>query len=88
MSAAVTTKRLPDRSYRRVMLLGSVFVVAACGLGYELIAGAVSTYLIGDPVTQFSLVVGAFLSAMGLGAYLSRHVRRDLRAGAPRLRRR
>lgn len=78
MTAAAATSRLPDRSHRRVLLLGSVFLVAACGLGYELIAGAVSSYLIGDPVTQFSLVVGAFLSAMGLGAYLSKHVRRDL----------
>ena len=78
MSAPGSTERLPDRRYRRVLLLGSVFVVAACGLGYELIAGAVSTYLIGDPVTQFSLVVGAFLSAMGLGAYLSQHIRRNL----------
>jgi len=78
MTAASATARLPDRAHRRVLLLGSVFLVAACGLGYELIAGAVSSYLIGDPVTQFSLVVGAFLSAMGLGAYLSKHVRRDL----------
>lgn len=72
--------RLPDRDYRRVLLLGSVFVVSACGLGYELTAGAVSSYLLGDPVTQFSLVIGAFLSAMGLGAYLAKHIRRNLLA--------
>lgn len=77
-ASARPSARLPDRDYRRVLLLGSVFVVAACGLGYELVAGAVSTYVIGDPVTQFSLVVGAFLSAMGIGAYLSQHIRRDL----------
>ena len=62
----------------RVLLLGSVFVVAACGLVYELVAGALGSYLLGDAVTQFSLVIGVFLSAMGVGSWLSRFVRRDL----------
>ena len=62
----------------RAVLLASVFAVAACGLVYELVAGAVSSYLIGDAVTQFSLVVGVFLSAMGLGSYLSKFIERRL----------
>ena len=57
-----------------VALLVSVFVVAACGLVYELAAGALASYLLGDSVTQFSLVIGLYLSAMGLGAWLSRYV--------------
>jgi spermidine synthase len=77
MASAVSTK-LPDRDYRRVLLLASIFVVAACGLAYEVIAAAISSYLIGDAVTQFSLVVGAFLCAMGVGAYLSKHVQTNL----------
>jgi spermidine synthase len=48
--------------------------VAACGLVYELIAAAASTYLLGDSITQFSVVIGVYLAAMGLGSYLSRHV--------------
>ncbi|MCK7490554.1 MAG: hypothetical protein MZW92_01210 [Comamonadaceae bacterium] len=32
-------------------LLFSVFVIASCGLAYELIAGALSSYLLGDSVT-------------------------------------
>ncbi len=63
---------------RRFVLLASVFVVAACGLVYELVAGAVSSYLMGDAVTQFSLVIGVFLCAMGVGSYLARFVQRDL----------
>src|ERR1700733_820260 len=50
----------------------NVFVVAICGLVYELLAGTLGSYLLGDSVTQFSLVIGLYLSAMGLGAYLSR----------------
>lgn len=55
-------------------LLVSVFVIASCGLIYELVAGALSSYLLGDSVTQFSTVIGTYLFAMGLGSWLSRHV--------------
>jgi spermidine synthase len=61
-----------------VALLASVFVVAACGLVYELAAGALASYLLGDSVLQFSTVIGAYLFAMGLGSWLSRHVERQL----------
>jgi spermidine synthase len=62
----------------RPVLLASVFAVAACGLVYELVAGAISSYLLGDAVTQFSLVVGVFLCAMGLGSYLSKFITKRL----------
>jgi spermidine synthase len=55
-------------------LLASVFVIAACGLVYELIAGAAASYLLGDSVTQFSIVIGTYLAAMGVGSYLSRYI--------------
>lgn len=55
----------------------AVFLISACGLVYELVAGALASYVLGDSVTQFSTVIGAYLSALGLGAWLSRHVERD-----------
>lgn len=61
-----------------VALLVSVFVVAACGLVYELAAGALASYLLGDSILQFSTVIGAYLFAMGIGSYLSRHFDRQL----------
>ena len=61
-----------------VALLASVFVVAACGLVYELCAGALASYLLGDSVLQFSTVIGAYLFAMGLGSWASRHLREPL----------
>ncbi|NUB45292.1 polyamine aminopropyltransferase [Fertoebacter nigrum] len=59
---------------REVWLLGATFLVAVAGLIYELIAATLSSYLLGDSVRQFSLVIGVFLAAMGLGAWLSRFV--------------
>lgn len=62
----------------RHALLFSVFVIASCGLAYELIAGALSSYLLGDSVMQFSTVIGTYLFAMGVGSWLSRYITRDL----------
>ena len=59
-------------------LLISVFVIASCGLIYELIAGALASYLLGDSVTQFSTIIGTYLFAMGIGSWLSRYVVRGL----------
>ncbi|MEP0249554.1 MAG: spermidine synthase, partial [Roseobacter sp.] len=53
-----------------VWLLVATFIVAIAGLVYELIAATASSYLLGDSVKQFSLVIGVFLSAMGVGAWL------------------
>ncbi len=63
---------------RTGVLLIAVFTIATCGLIYELLAGTIASYLLGDSVTQFSTVIGAYLFSMGLGSYLSRYFRRDL----------
>jgi len=67
----------PRPALARVLFL-SAFAIATCGLIYELIAGSMASYLLGDSVTQFSLIIGAYLSAMGVGSWLSRYVERDL----------
>jgi spermidine synthase len=59
---------------KRILIL-SVFVVASCGLAYELIAGALSSYLLGDSILQFSTIIGCYLFAMGVGAHFSKYVR-------------
>lgn len=63
-----------------VALLASVFVIAACGLVYELTAAALSSYLLGDSVLQFSTIIGTYLFAMGVGSWLSRYFERQLPA--------
>ena len=60
---------MPARSSpAELTLLAAVFVVAACGLVYELAAGALASYLLGDSVPQFSTVIGSCLFAMGIGS--------------------
>ena len=60
------------------LLYINVLLIATCGLIYELLAGTLGSYLLGDSVTQFSLVIGLYLSAMGVGAWLSRRLDNDL----------
>lgn len=60
------------------LLYLNVLAIATCGLIYELLAGTLASYLLGDSVTQFSLVIGIYLSAMGLGAWLSRYIEKHL----------
>jgi spermidine synthase len=73
-AAAAPTRIQPAE----LALLVSVFVVAACGLLYELAAGALASYLLGDSVLQFSTVIGTYLFAMGIGSWLSQFVKRQL----------
>ena len=61
-----------------ILLFVSILLIAACGLIYELIAGTLASYLVGDSVFQFSTVIGCYLFAMGIGSAMSRYVRRGL----------
>jgi spermidine synthase len=77
--SAVLPASAPQRiAPGEVALLAAVFVVAACGLVYELAAGALASYLLGDSVLQFSTVIGTYLFAMGIGSWLSRLIERQL----------
>ena len=77
MSDPVAEQAAPIRPVE-VALLASVFVVAACGLVYELAAGTLASYLLGDSILQFSTVIGTYLFAMGVGSWLSRYLERQL----------
>jgi spermidine synthase len=61
-----------------ILLFISVLLIAACGLIYELVAGTLASYLLGDSVLQFSTVIGTYLFAMGIGSALSRYLNRGL----------
>ncbi|TXS30657.1 polyamine aminopropyltransferase [Streptomyces sp. ms191] len=68
--------RLPVRpSAVRYPVLAVVFVCAACGLVYELELVALASYLIGDSVTQASVVLSVMVFAMGVGSLLAKRLR-------------
>ena len=60
------------------LLFLNVIIIATCGLIYELLAGTLASYVLGDSVTQFSLIIGIYLSAMGVGSWLSGFLDKNL----------
>jgi spermidine synthase len=67
----INMKRVP-------LLFLNVVIIATCGLIYELIAATSASYVLGDSVTQFSLIIGIYLSAMGVGSWISGYLEKDL----------
>lgn len=61
-----------------LLLLFSVFIIATCGLVYELVAGALASYLLGDSVKQFSFIIGVYLFSMGVGSYFAKFIKKNL----------
>ncbi|MDQ0795438.1 polyamine aminopropyltransferase [Streptomyces sp. B1I3] len=71
-----STTRLPVRPRTgRLLVLAAVFICAACGLVYELELVALASYLIGDSVTQASVVLSVMVFAMGIGSLLAKRLR-------------
>ncbi|MFG3057639.1 polyamine aminopropyltransferase [Streptomyces sp. NPDC048231] len=65
----------------RFLVLAGVFVCAACGLVYELELVALASYLIGDSVTQTSVVLSVMVFAMGIGSLAAKRLRCRAAAG-------
>lgn len=59
-------------------LIIATFFVAIASIVYELVIGGISSYLLGNSVWQFSITIGLFMTAMGLGALISKYIIKDL----------
>lgn len=56
----------------------TTLIISGCSICYELIISAVSSYLVGDSTLQYSVTIGLYMCAMGLGSYLSKFMKKDL----------
>jgi spermidine synthase len=57
-------------------VLAAVFTCAACGLVYELALVALGSYLVGNSVTQASIVLSVMVFAMGVGSLAAKPLQR------------
>src|SRR5690606_5761945 len=73
--AAPVSLSIPAR-VARALVLAAVFTCAACGLVYELALVALGSYLMGNSVTQASIVLSVMVFAMGVGSLLAKPLRR------------
>lgn len=70
-----TTSQTSPLSPRQMsVLVVAIFVAGLCSIVYELLIGTASSYFLGDSIRQFSITIGLFMAAMGLGSYLSRQL--------------
>ena len=67
-----------NKNFNGKLLLVTTLLISICSMIYELIISSISSYLQGDSITQFSITIGLYMSAMGIGSYLSKHIKNKL----------
>ena len=63
-------------TFLRAVILLCVFMSGASSIVAEYSISTLSSYLIGDTIASWSIVIGFFMLFMGLGSYLAKHVER------------
>ncbi len=62
----------------KTILIISVFIAGLCSIIYELLISTTSSYFLGDSIKQFSITIGIYMAAMGIGSFLSKWFHKDL----------
>lgn len=70
MEVAETTRNKKTSLF--VYLLAMTLVLAFCSLVYELLLGQILSAFLGNTILRYSVTVGLYMAAMGLGAYLAK----------------
>ena len=65
-----------SKKYRLLML--TTLIISGCSMCYELIISAVSSYLLGNSTLQYSITIGLYMAALGLGSYVSKYFNNNL----------
>ncbi|MEW5819661.1 MAG: polyamine aminopropyltransferase [Cyanobacteriota bacterium] len=75
----MTTSQQTEPAIKKpFIILIVVCIVAVCGIVYELLISTAASYLLGDSVKQFSIIIGIYMSSMGVGAYLTKFINNKL----------
>ncbi|BAC12899.1 spermidine synthase [Oceanobacillus iheyensis HTE831] len=70
---------LNDKAIRQSKIIyWSSGIVSICGIIFEVLFGALGSYILGDGVKQYTLTISLFLTGMGIGASLSEKFMRNL----------
>lgn len=73
-----SARTLPGWINGRSVLIFSVLIAGLCSIVYELLISTTASYFLGDTVRQFSIVIGVYMAAMGVGSFLSRTLEQRL----------
>ncbi|NDV65754.1 polyamine aminopropyltransferase [Bacteroides sp. 224] len=69
---------MEQKPFNATPLLFTTLLISICSIVYELIIGSLSSYLLGNSITQFSITIGLYLFAMGIGSYVSKYLNKHL----------
>lgn len=69
---------VPAFKAKERLLLFAVFLIALCGIVYELVLASLASYLLGNHLLQYSITIGFFMVALGIGSYISRFFLKNL----------
>ena len=71
-------KNKTEKEFDSRLLLVTTLLISICSIIYELLISSISSYIQGDSITQFSITIGLYMSAMGIGSYLSKFIKEKL----------
>lgn len=57
---------------QKQVLIVSILIAGMCSIVYELLISTTASYFLGNSIRQFSVTIGVYMAAMGLGAWISR----------------
>ncbi len=66
------------KEFKYKLLLLTTLVISGCSIIYEVLISSVSSYLVGDSIKQFSITIGIYMCAMGIGSYISKYIKSNL----------
>ncbi|PRR84066.1 polyamine aminopropyltransferase [Clostridium vincentii] len=67
-----------EKEFKYKLLMMTTLIISGCSIIYEVLISSVSSYLVGDSIKQFSITIGLYMSAMGIGSYISKYIKKNL----------
>lgn len=67
-----------EKIFNYKLLMLTTLIISGCSIIYEVLISSISSFLVGDSIKQFSITIGLYMSAMGLGSYLSKYIKTRL----------
>ena len=69
---------IEEKKFNYKLLMFTTLIISGCSIIYEVLISSVSSYLVGDSIKQFSITIGLYMFAMGIGSYISKFIKRKL----------
>ncbi|MDY2738072.1 polyamine aminopropyltransferase [Intestinibacter sp.] len=69
---------MEEKNFNYKILMLTTLIISGCSIIYEVLISAISSYLIGDSIKQFSITIGLYMFAMGMGSYISKYIKDKL----------